>query len=406
MSYNSLLSPDPEPLESNTDSKIKIVLLLIGFLVVLGVSAGGFVLWRTTNGFQAFFASAKPDPKAKKPVAYSDDRYRRDILMYLASPRFSGDGFERQMLGEANLELYVIDKEEVYLSVPQAHSSPEALQAILNRILVNPKEVFMANEIYGEWNIGPYTLTKTPEKAAFFRTQAGNIKIDPKAVFQFPFKQATYTLSLKEMSDFIGNHVIFGGPLRADTDIRNGDKHLIFFNHGAFVSRAAEPSVKRLVADLTKDIPATDPDVREKKVQQLLDFVSSEIEYDGNEATSNVETLKRPNEVLMSRRADCSNKTILLGSMLEQLGEDYLFLYCPKHITIGVRQGNFPTTNGLTLEWEGKTWTIAESTAVGFQIGKDRLKDPGMVKQVRYVQRPHSNDIIYNFFTSETLEFR
>jgi hypothetical protein len=43
----------------------------------------------------------------------------------------------------------------------------------------------------------------------------------------------------------------------------------------------------------------------------------------------------------MSGVSDCSNKAILLGSLLGQLGEDYLFIYTPDHITVAVRQGRF-----------------------------------------------------------------
>jgi len=59
--------------------------------------------------------------------------------------------------------------------------------------------------------------------------------------------------------------------------------------------------------------------------------------------------LKRPNEVLMSGQSDCSNKAILLGSLLEQLGEDYLFVYTPDHITVAVKQDGFPASNRLFL---------------------------------------------------------
>ena len=76
-------------------------------------------------------------------------------------------------------------------------------------------------------------------------------------------------------------------------------------------------------------------------MQRVLDFVSREIRYDQREAAYDFELLKRPNEVLMSGESDCSNKTILLGSMLEQLGEDYLFVYLPHHITVAVPQGDF-----------------------------------------------------------------
>jgi transglutaminase superfamily protein len=114
---------------------------------------------------------------------------------------------------------------------------------------------------------------------------------------------------------------------------------VIFANHGALVANPQETSLRRFVNDLTRDIQPDTAGAREARVQRVLDFVSREIKYDMREATYNFELLKRPNEVLMSGESDCSNKAILLGSLLEQLGEDYLFVYTPDHITVAVKQG-------------------------------------------------------------------
>jgi hypothetical protein len=166
---------------------------------------------------------------------------------------------------------------------------------------------------------------------------------------------------------------------------------IVFSNHGAFVARPNEPSLQRFVGELLKDAP----DNREQKVQRLLDFVSSEIEYNWTEAIGQYETLKRPTEVLMSRNGDCSNKTILLASLLEQISEEYLLFYSPRHITVGVKQGNFPNENGLFYTWEGQTWLIAESTFPGFQIGKTPINDD-KIKQAEYVQATKFRDAIYD----------
>ena len=114
----------------------------------------------------------------------------------------------------------------------------------------------------------------------------------------------------------------------------------------------------------------------------------------------------RPNEVLMTGVSDCSNKAILLGSLLEQLGEDYLFVYTPDHITVAVKQGDFPARNGLSLEWEGQTWLIAEGTVPGSRIGVDRLQEEERLKQFLYVQRPRDRDVIFDLATGKQLLFQ
>ena len=108
----------------------------------------------------------------------------------------------------------------------------------------------------------------------------------------------------------------------------------------------------------------------------------------------------------MSGESDCSNKAILLGSLLEQLGEDYLFVYTPDHITVAVKQGNFPVRNNLFLAWQKEVWLIAEGTAPGFRIGVDRVQDEGRFKQFQHLQRPRDRDVIFDWATGRQLSFQ
>ena len=134
--------------------------------------------------------------------------------------------------------------------------------------------------------------------------------------------------------------------------------------------------------------------------------MTNEIEYDYTEAVGSRETLKRPNEVLMSRTSDCSNKTILMASLLEQIGEDYLLLYCPQHITVAVPQGEFPNENKLSFNWSGKDWMIAETTLPNFEIGKTKVTESVKLTSVQYVQKPKQTNVIFEAHTFRPLEFR
>ncbi len=158
--------------------------------------------------------------------------------------------------------------------------------------------------------------------------------------------------------------------------------------------------------ELTRDISPHSQGAREARVQRVLDFVSQEIKYDERATTYNFELLKRPNEVLMSGESDCSNKAILLGSLLQQLGEDYLFVYTPDHITVAVKQGGFPASNGLYLVWQKEVWLIAEGTAPGFRIGVDRVQEEARFKRFQHLQRPRDRDIIFDLATGRQLSFQ
>jgi hypothetical protein len=336
-----------------------------------------------------------------------DDLTRDTVLGYLAQPGFAGTKVVEQVLGPVRLELLHVPDREVYFSAPAPDQTGEAFEAMLARFVVDQKRVVLAEDDgAGRLRLGKYSLRRSADKHFFFKTPVDNIKFDPGTVLKFPFGPAVYTLDMRELNDFVQNRSLFGGRMRARTGESRGGLPVVFANHGAFVARPEESSLRRLVGELTRDIPADGEGAREARVQRVLDFVSREITYNLREATYNFEMLKRPNEVLMTGESDCSNKTILLGSLLEQLGEDYLFVYTPDHITVAIRQGGFPARNGLSLEWDGQTWLIAEGTFPGFRIGIDRVREEERLKQFRYVQRPRDRNVIFDLATGRQLLFQ
>jgi hypothetical protein len=167
------------------------------------------------------------------------------------------------------------------------------------------------------------------------------------------------------------------------------------------VAKPDEPSLKRLTEELLKDVEPS----REARIQRLVDFVSNDIQYSYAEALGSRETLKRANETLMTGNGDCSNKTILLASLLEQINEEYILLYCPGHITVAVPQGGFPDDNKLDFNWSHKNWMIAETTLPGFQIGKTPVKESNRLTHINYVQDPKNADVIFDANSYEVLKF-
>lgn len=334
------------------------------------------------------------------------EAFRSRLLAYIAARNNSGQDFEEQLLGQARLELYKPETHEVCFSLPAGAASVEAIKNQVSRFVADPGRIEIAAEENGRLKLGDLSLDKRPDRAFLFKTSEQNIRFDPDLKLSFGFERATYTVSLREALNYITNHNAQGGKLQVRTGERVNGRERVFFNHGAFVARRGEPSLLRLVEELTSKIPDTAPGAREKRIQRLLDFVASEIIYDNDEATSKVEILKHPVETLISRHGDCSNKAILFGSLLEQLGEDYVFLYCPEHLTVAVRQGHFETRNNLALRWENQVWVIAETTAPGFQIGLSRLDREWIFRSAQYVQRPDQPNVISDLRTGTQAAFR
>lgn len=337
-----------------------------------------------------FYSAAKPKEITREEILSGE--IRDAVVLMLAQPTFSGDEFESQILGRGEMQRFDWRKKEAYFSFPQ--SDEQEFDDFLSKFFVDRAKIEIGAESNGKIKLGEYVLTVSKENARFLKSPLDNIKIETGQTLKFPFKDLTYDLTLEELNNFTNNSQVYGGKLIAENpQIRDAPK-IVFANHGIMVAKPNEPSLKRLTDELLKNAPAADS--RERKIQRLVDFVSNEIEYSYTEAVGANETLKRADEVLMTRSADCSNKTILLASLLEQIGEEYVLLYCPQHITVAVPQGNFENKNKVDFVWEGKPWLVAETTLPGFQVGQTKLANLIKLTPVNYVQVPKLPNVIFD----------
>jgi hypothetical protein len=375
---------------SETNRSSNRIAFLIGFIALVVITATGFSLYHLS----------KPKEKTKAEIA--TEEIRDSAVLMLAQPTFSGDEFETQILGDkGKMERFDWRKREAYFSFPE--SSEQEFNEFLSKFFTDRAKVEIGAQSNGKIELGNYKMTVSPESFYFFKTPIENVKIAAEQTLNFPFKEVNYSLSLAELKDFINNSTVYGGRLLAGDEQRKTEPAIAFANHGIMVAKPNEPSLQRLISQLLKDESIAND--REKKIQRLVDFVSNEIEYSYTEAVGGRETLKRANETLMTRSADCSNKTILLASLLEQIGEEYILLYCPQHITVAVPQGNFANENKLDFTWNGKPWLIAETTLPGFQVGKTHITEYTKMTTVNYVQVPRQTDVIFDANSFNLLKF-
>ncbi|MBK8147295.1 MAG: transglutaminase domain-containing protein [Acidobacteria bacterium] len=372
---------DAEPKRSGNAKAFLIAVVV--FVAVFGTAAGLY-----------FFSK----PKAKTDAERLAEEVRDSTVMMLAQPTFSGDEFASQVLGKGKFERLDWKTKEAYFTFPKTDQGE--FEEFLTTFFSDQKKIEFAVEQNGKLALGKYQMTAGPESPHFFKTEMSNFRADPAKTLNFKFTNVDYTLSLAEMRDFTNNSQVYGGKLLAGTERRAEQTTIVFANHAIMVARPEEPSLKRLAAAIIGD--ATE---REQKIQRLTDFVSREIEYSYTEAVGASETLKRAPETLMTRTADCSNKTILLASLLEQIEEEYILLYCPQHITVAVPQGNFVNQNKIDFVWNGKPWLIAETTLPGFQIGLTNVKEFARLTKIEYVQSPRQSDIIFDANSYAVLKF-
>jgi hypothetical protein len=343
----------------------------------------------------AIYFYTKPIPES--PEKARAEEIRNTTVLMLAQPTFSGEDFRQQILGKGRLVKFVRTLKDAYFIFPS--DNDDEFQQFVGKYFVDPTKLEFAKAENGEDELGGY---KIPAEGGikFFRTSLENIQIDPDQRLNFKLADASYDVSLNELRNLANSSELYGGKLIARMPSHQDGPQFVFANHGIMVAKPDEPSLKRLVDKLLDGVPND----RNSRIQRLVDFVSKDIEYSFVEASSG-ETLKRASETLMTRSGDCSNKTILLASLLEQIGEKYLLIYVPQHITVIVPQGDFPDDNKLDFTWDQKNWLIAETTLPGFQIGKTKVADSMRLTHVNYVQDPKNADVIFDANSYEVLKF-
>lgn len=320
-------------------------------------------------------------------------------VLLLAQPTFSGDEFRAQLLGRGRLEKYAWREKVAYFTYPE--SSEEEFQDFLSKYFADAGKIEFAKPEGERVILGTYKMTPSAGAARFFRTATDNFRLNTDQTVTFPYAGVNYVASLDELRRLTNDSHLYGGKLLTRSPERSHEPQMVFANHGIMVAKPGEPTLMRLVDELLKGVGPG----REERIQRLVDFVANEIEYSFTEAVGRSETLKRANETLMSRSGDCSNKTILLASMLEQINEEYLLIYSPRHISVALPQGAFANENGLDLTWNRKPWVIAETTLQGFQVGQTRVAEPNKLTSVQYVQDPKNADVIFDANSYELLKF-
>lgn len=373
--------------ESHQKRNINTKSVLIGVIALVLICGAAYGL----------FLYKSPTKMTAEQILAED--IRNNTVLLLDFSRFTGEEFRQQILGRGRLEKYDRRENDVYFTYPESEA-PE-FDEFVAKYFYKAERIEFARERDGRMELGNYKLSSYAGGARLFRTKLDNVKIAADQTVVFPYEKVTYTASLSELLYLSNNSQVYGGKMMTQASARRDEPQYVFANHGIMVARPDEPSLKRLSDELLKDVAPE----REARIQRLVDFVSNEIAYSFREALGGQETLKRPNETLMTRDGDCSNKSILLASLLEQIGEEYILLYCPQHITVAIPQGAFVNENKLDFTWNQKSWVIAETTVPGFQVGKSKLTEPDRLNSVEYVQDPKLPDVIFDASSYAVLKF-
>jgi len=316
---------------------------------------------------------------------YSISSYRETVISYLSQPDFSWTNFLK-MISKTNakLELYDWDEQMLYFSYPKNLFNDQ----IINNLTLNKKNVD-----YGkvEWSKTIFSsITIDNSENIYFRFPYNDFRIDwDEKIFIHFWNWLKYSMNLKELQDYLnGIQTYSNSNLYIPIWWNN-----VIWNHWAFVAKKGEPSLYRLSQDIIWEWWNM-----EQNIQKILDFVTNYIKYNNIDFLDWEEVLKKPDEVLMSKLADCSWKTILLASLLEQIWADYYLVYYDKHISTAV-SGDFDLNNGYNFRYKWKIYYLAESTAKWYIIWKSILDRDLSLKKMEYIQKPWINSFVINVKT-------
>ncbi|HEX5602881.1 MAG TPA: hypothetical protein VFX63_10035, partial [Pyrinomonadaceae bacterium] len=219
--------------------------VILAVVIVLAVGGGGWAIYRRS------VSSAATGKRRQLVERTADERTRDAVLSCLAQPGFVGTKVSEQVLGAVHFELLQVSDKEVYFSAPAPEKIGQTFESLVARFIIDPKRIVIAQDDAGRLRLGKYSLVRSEEKNVFFKTPVDNIKFDTRTVLKFPLKEATYTLDMHELEDFLMNKSIFGGRMNARMEQTRDGRPVIFANHGAFVANPQEPSLRRFVDDLT-----------------------------------------------------------------------------------------------------------------------------------------------------------
>jgi len=227
-----------------------------------------------------------------------------------------------------------------------------------------------------------------------------------------------YDITIKELADYFYGKATYGKNRGEKISYIHNNTIMRFRDHTQPITKGKESCLERLVKKITTN------NSKEEKTQQIMDFICENIAYDYLERYENKnDFLKRPIETLMTKKGDCSAKTILFASMLEQIGQEYILTYLSFdklcHIAIAVK-GNFKETNenleeaskeyekasGIEapkpyyLEYKGSKYYLCETTSKQWKIGS-KFNFTNFAKyNVTFIQEPGKEIKKFNGYQS------
>lgn len=317
------------------------------------------------------------------------------VATYLYLPQFSFPEFAAQVFQlDVTSQGYDPVNKLVYFSIPKSLSQDSS--SALSKISSEPEKIEFATGYEAINWLGPDLERDRDTSRMIIRFPAETMVLDSSTILQRTLGKRKISVSLAELAASFRHKFAYNSPALALAP-GPGDISYVIANHAAPMSDVGDPILEKFIEGLLSEKQKTQTDT----AQVLLDFVTKSIKYTHH---GDLEIFMRPIDVLLAGEADCSGKVILYGSLLNQVNIPFLLVYLDGHITIGVG-GKFSKNNGMFFLHEGDTYTLAETTAEGFEIGKSELIEPMETWHYKFLQKPGKTEKLFDLWRNDSLEF-
>jgi hypothetical protein len=318
--------------------------------------------------------------KPKKTIPYA-----ATVLHYLQNRPLRADSFTKQ-LWQLPIDYLGLDpkEKEVYFLYPRYGYTRAQ---VLNKLCQDTADVFFPPCDAGMCQFG--SMEGNVDSIVPFRMPLSNLKFDPNIILHTKLKKYTYNISLKELEKIQDSTMYYNTPNTMqlsnvlDVDVQCS-------NIGSYISKKGDTLLTNWAKKITQNCTTN-----EQKAQALLEFVTNEIDYSYADYWYDMEIVRNAHEVIMTGLADCSGKSTLFASLLEQLGIPYCLLYYYKHMNVGV-VGNFTNINNYTIEINKVQYHVAETTIPNFKIGTSQTNDIDFKKELILYQVPNKSNQVIN----------
>lgn len=304
----------------------------------------------------------------------AETRTQRIIIHYLTYPSLISDTFSRALWNSA-VSFRAINKERrlLYFTAKNELNRSE----LLRLMTVDTNNIVFADCKDGEVCDFDGIRGRIDGRCAF-RIPCSNLKIDTAKMFSCKYPLGDFKISFSELMEV--NNVSTRYNTRSAVSVKEiVGEDSYYINFGSYISLKDKDKIsKRLAERLTENLSTN-----ELKAQALLDYITTQIDYSYEDYWFNSEVVKRAYETLLSGDGDCSSKTVLYASLLEQCDIPYCLLYYDGHVNVGVK-GDFPNINGYAKTVKGTQYAVAEATIDGFTIGETVFDNDEMIADLLY----------------------